>query len=303
MIKIFNKIFLTIIVLIFFFNKCNRNYSGDYGVLLEEENSPFGKVSVYEEKEKRILYIGDDPQSGIYLKDNNKWLYSYVQLAVIGTMTWEGIEKNKKAKVLVLGLGGGIYPNFIIQKFPEWEIEVVELNPVVAKFARKYFNFSEKIPITIQDARKYLTISNKKYDIIFMDAFGEDFIPPELYTREYYSLLKKKLDNNGLILLNSWEKCELEEYEYRTLADVFSNAKFVIHPIDHSNRIYIYMNNLSKQEEQIKPRIRRNWTNLQITVPHFEEVLNTLSSIPYNPKLEILTDSNIHSIIKNNKKL
>eukprot|EP00656_Telonema_subtile_P046015 TRINITY_DN52314_c0_g1_i1.p1 TRINITY_DN52314_c0_g1~~TRINITY_DN52314_c0_g1_i1.p1 ORF type:complete len:164 (+),score=62.85 TRINITY_DN52314_c0_g1_i1:148-639(+) len=45
-------------------------------------------------------------------------------------------------KALVIGLGGGVLPRFLVKSFPEASVEVVELDPVVVKVAEKHFGCS-----------------------------------------------------------------------------------------------------------------------------------------------------------------
>lgn len=91
-----------------------------------------------------------------------------------------------------------------------------EINPAVARIARdtRYFSFVSgaegKIDIVLDDARQGLEKERarreRKYDIISVDVFSGDSIPPQMITREAFELYLDRLEDDGILALHvsSW---------------------------------------------------------------------------------------------------
>jgi spermidine synthase len=91
-------------------------------------------------------------------------------------------------------------------KYPKATIDVVEIDPMVTQIAKQYFNLKENPNLSIyhQDARVFLNNTEKKYDVIFGDAFSSIYsIPYQLTTKEAIQKQFNILNNNGLIILNT----------------------------------------------------------------------------------------------------
>ena len=91
--------------------------------------------------------------------------------------------------VLVLGAGAGISIRQFLFFSPDVKVDAVEIDPKVVDTARKFFDWkgSPRVNIFIEDARPFLSRTDKKYDLIEMDAFaGGPFVPFYLTTKEYF---------------------------------------------------------------------------------------------------------------------
>ena len=159
----------------------------------------------------------------------------------------------------MIGLGGGSFADFLAESFPKWLISVVEIDPVVIRLARRFFPLHKRIEIIQADGRRFLVDSREKYDLIIMDAFGETFIPAALYTQEYFSLMKSRLNEHGLLLMNTWENALLDVRERATLQRVFSNGFYIHHPRERpGNRIYVLGDDM-EAATLLKQRISRSF--------------------------------------------
>ena len=84
---------------------------------------------------------------------------------------------------------------------------VVELDPVVYKFATKYFGFPSPHNVMIQDAvtfvEKYRGTDEDRrtYDYIIHDVFTGGAEPVELFTREFLQGLSDLLNADGVIAI------------------------------------------------------------------------------------------------------
>jgi spermidine synthase len=117
------------------------------------------------------------------------------------------IMKPKIETALVIGIGAAIFPNILLQVNPNINLDLVDNNYNIPEIAQKYFNFnpSRKTKIYINDGIKFLKNNNKKYDLIFDDAFGAndfDETKENFYSNHFIKLIKSKLNTNGLFIVN-----------------------------------------------------------------------------------------------------
>jgi len=75
---------------------------------------------------------------------------------------------------------------------------------VVVDLARTYFDLERPtLNIHTTDGRAFLRTSNKRYDIIVVDAYSQQvYIPPNLATREFFQLARDHLNPKGLLAMN-----------------------------------------------------------------------------------------------------
>jgi spermidine synthase len=104
-----------------------------------------------------------------------------------------------------LGGGGFAMPEATLDAFPKAQVDVIEIDPVVIDVGRKYFRVDEYPRLTpiADDARRYLRINPRKYDFIFGDAYnGVRYIPAHLVTLEFFKLVKSRLNDRGVYMMN-----------------------------------------------------------------------------------------------------
>jgi predicted membrane-bound spermidine synthase len=135
-----------------------------------------------------------------------------------------------------LVIGGGVYsiPNALLNELPNAIVDVSEIEPVLFELAKKYFNLKDSPNLNnyVEDGRRLLQKSNKKYDLIFGDAYYSLYsIPSHLTTREFFITVKDKLSPGGLFIANligdlSTEKPSFIFSEIKTFQSVFPNSYF-----------------------------------------------------------------------------
>lgn len=84
---------------------------------------------------------------------------------------------------------------------------IVELDPVVHKFATQYFNLPSNHHAAIEDAthfvKKAQKVASPKYDYIVHDVFTGGAEPVELFTIEFLKDLSNLLKDDGVIAIVS----------------------------------------------------------------------------------------------------
>jgi len=124
------------------------------------------------------------------------YYYDYYSLL---PFIFEGTPRN----ALIIGLGGGIIANQYRYFHPQIVVDGVEIDPKVIQVARDYFALRPDVGVFNQDGRIFVTLGKKKYDIIIIDAYTQQiYIPFHLTTVEFFTQLKKRLTEQGIVAMN-----------------------------------------------------------------------------------------------------
>jgi spermidine synthase len=114
----------------------------------------------------------------------------------------------------MLMIGGAAYqfPKYALSHYEDASIDVVEIDKKVLEIARKYFFLDDCVNtydkegkrhnFVIEDAKVYLINCDKKYDIVFNDAFAGKEPIRTLSTKETAQEVENILNPNGLYVLN-----------------------------------------------------------------------------------------------------
>jgi len=101
--------------------------------------------------------------------------------------------------------GGGAYsqPRALRALSPDSDITIAELDPAVTLMATEQLYLDPTgMRILHQDARLALQAANAPFDVVVGDVFHDVAIPYHLVTREFAALARKRLNPNGLYLMN-----------------------------------------------------------------------------------------------------
>lgn len=203
--------------------------------ILHTELTPHGYLFVVEENGLRILRFGEidgADQSMIDPGDPEAVPMDYIRVALVGLAFLERAPR----RVLMIGLGGGSYTNFLWRKYPEARIEVIEINEAVVRVARRYFDVpqDERYRIRLADGRDWIEKSKSKYDLIFVDAYGDaDDIPEGLADAGFFRLVKGHLAPGGVAVVNLSVERGREKTVRRRFEKVFGRAAGFSTPEDN----------------------------------------------------------------------
>ncbi len=174
-------------------------------------NSPYSRMLVKNEKERRVLYfIYDDGRRVLESAMDRRNPFSLV-VPYSKVMFAAHLFVPDPSPCLILGLGGGSLVKFYNRFYPGVEVDVVEIDPEVERVARKYFHFTPH-PLTrlyFQDAYDYLDSCTRRYHVIHVDAYLKSSeetdslgVPLLLKSDGFYSLLKRCLHERGVVAIN-----------------------------------------------------------------------------------------------------
>jgi predicted membrane-bound spermidine synthase len=132
-------------------------------------------------------------------------------------------------RVLMIGVGGGSLVRSIHRVAPEARIDAVELHRPVLELARRWFGLPAGpwVAYHVDDGRRFLTRSNDRYDLIILDAFGTERVPPHLLSREFMTLARDRLNPGGVFAANviADTDSDLAEAVHATATDAFGSAE------------------------------------------------------------------------------
>lgn len=179
--------------------------------------------------------------------------YDYAMAAPVAA----GAVTEEKS-MLVLGLGTGTFPTQCDKYFNISEIDGVEIDQKIVDLAYQYFDLSEKVNTFTEDGRAYLAHTDKKYDIIMVDAYQDITIPFQMSSLEFFTLVDSHLKEDGVMVVNMNMNSEAEgginDYLEGTITKVFPTA----YRVDtYSGNIELFATN----GRDFKERLEENYSS------------------------------------------
>ena len=106
--------------------------------------------------------------------------------------------------VAILGNAAGTTARSLAAFYPGVGIDGVELDPAVSSVGRRYFGMGEIPGLEVHDAdaRPFLRSTDRRYDLIVVDAYHQPYVPFYLATREFFRLVRDRLAPGGIVALN-----------------------------------------------------------------------------------------------------
>ena len=184
----------------------------NYLQVSEDDNSVYLSTNVLFGVQS--VYVKSGELSGMY--------YDYAMAAPLMTASPD------TADMLILGMGTGTYAKQCTNYFSNITAEGVEIDDKITDLAHRYFDLPDNIKVTTYDGRAFLSGCDKKYDIIMVDAYQDITIPFQMSSREFFTLVKKHLKENGVMVVNMNMRSEsadgINSWLSDTIASVFGNV-------------------------------------------------------------------------------
>ncbi len=134
-------------------------------------------------------------------------------------------QKSDVKNIAIVGLAAGTTAREASQVFPGASIDGFEIDPEIVKVGQKYFDMNlRNLNVVIQDGRWGLEHSDKKYDIISVDAYRPPYIPWQMTTVEFFQIVHDHLTPQGVMAINvgiAPEDRRLADSLFRTIGQVF----------------------------------------------------------------------------------
>ena len=224
------------------------------------------------------VYMKDDTLTGLY--------YDYAMAAPLMVP-----DKNPDSmEVLILGMGTGTYATQCRKYFGDMNIEGVEIDEKITKLSRKYFALPDDINVTTYDGRAFLNASDRKYDVIMVDAYQDITIPFQMSSVEFFRLVKSHLNENGVMVVNmnmrENDDGDINQYLADTISSVFGNVYTV--EVDNSTNRELF----ASDNNDMMSVLNDNISGIKDADLRF--MMNKVrdNSIAYNAGKLIMTDDN-----------
>lgn len=160
-------------------------------------------VQITDEDGLRCLRFGsEERQSCVDLSQPQA-----LQLAYTRWMATALLLHPQPQRFLVVGLGGGALPHFLLHHFPQAHITVVEKEQLVIDLAHGYFHLplTPRLDIRHQEALRFArTEPPGNFEVAFLDIFGPGAMAPALFEAELHRLLLHQLSDDGILAINLW---------------------------------------------------------------------------------------------------
>lgn len=219
-------------------------------IILYETKTPFHHIFITEDYPIRKMVFGYgscSEQSAINLQNPTEHVFDYSFLAMHSLLITP-----YPSKILIIGLGGGVLPIEMVKYVSNATIDVIEIDPEVLRLAKEYFLFkeSEKVKVYIGDAFNVVRTMKDKYDIIIVDVFNTNYIPPPIMSKEFFKSIFKIALNNGVVAVNMANNYFLFHSQINTIRSVFGNVLYRIDGVNNTNTSLLFA--LKKEKEIIR---------------------------------------------------
>ncbi|MCS7094839.1 MAG: fused MFS/spermidine synthase [Thaumarchaeota archaeon] len=229
-------LFLVLLVASPTFLVCSTAYAGDVKLVTDSE---YSRIVVVDHSGRRHLYINGLLHSGMDIGEPSSLPFPYTRLFVLGPLL-----NPLGNSVLFVGGGGFSGPKFFADSYEGLSISVVEIDGKVVDVARQFFHLTEyenRMQIVVMDGRRYLVLTEGLFDIIVLDAYSKNYIPFHMVTQEFFTLLKSRLNEGGIVVSNviaslSGPASAVLWAYVKTVMEVFGGEVLVV-PVSSNNSL------------------------------------------------------------------
>lgn len=168
--------------------------------LVHEEESTYQFIQVVQSGDERRLYLNEGYAiHSVWRPDTTltggEWDMFLAAPPLLG---------RPAARVATLGNAAGTTARAFGVYYPGARIDGVELDGRVSAVGERWFGMGGNPHLTVHsaDARPFLAASDERYDLIFIDAYRQPYVPFYLATREFFRLCRQRLAPGGIVALN-----------------------------------------------------------------------------------------------------
>jgi len=168
--------------------------------LVYYQNSLYGNISVVETEGQYIFFSNGIPELITPIPDIG-FVEKFVHIPLF--------VHSQPEKLFILSGGAGGVINEVLKHPSVREIDYAELDPMFIEVMRKFSTplteyelNHEKVNVKSIDGRLFLKLTKSKYDVILVGLFDpSDLQTNRLFTKEFFVLAKKKLNDNGILVI------------------------------------------------------------------------------------------------------
>ena len=173
-------------------------------------------VRVLEERETehqyaRVVEVADGERR-LELNEGQAYHSTWKRDTVFTGNVWDGyltepvsVLGRAPRSVAILGNGAGTTVRAYGRLFPDTEIDAVEIDGELTELGREWFGLEDRpgLRLHTDDARPFLRRAERRWEAIFVDAYRQPYIPFYLTTREFFALVRDRLEPGGVVVVNA----------------------------------------------------------------------------------------------------
>ena len=171
--------------------------------VLEQRDTPFGRLAVVERERKRYLAYGPGTeivyQSVLDLDRPHELAAPYMRLMMLG-LAYTGTQ----VQAALVGLGAGNMAVYALRHYPQLRLQAVDIDPHAVDLGRRWFGLQAdaRLQVHIADGRDWLQAGRERFDLILLDAYDGPSIPPALRDAGFFALVAERLAPGGVVMQN-----------------------------------------------------------------------------------------------------
>ncbi|MDR1050548.1 MAG: hypothetical protein LBP95_05600 [Deltaproteobacteria bacterium] len=178
------------------------------GRVVFEGDSAHQHIIVVDSDDMRHLYFGSSrmgSQTSVFIGDEAAGRDEDLVAEYSGMMLVGLALTPKNREILLIGLGGGYTPLIFQKHLPDHHLTVVELDPMVAEIAGKYFGFAPggNVDLVLGEGGEFVEgCRDGSWDQIWVDAYSHSRQPKQFTTLKFLNLMRRKLSEGGVAAQN-----------------------------------------------------------------------------------------------------
>jgi len=229
--------------------------------ILWSGDSAYNRIVVLESAGVRYLVLNDPRYSQTNEKIGSPVSGFYIDQFALGPL----LVPAKNLLVLGMAAGGSVQVTRAVD--PQIEVDAVEIDPTVVQVAYDFFALPQNDPrlhVHVADARPWLAEQTGKWNLVHVDLFqGGPWVPFYLTTTEFFGLVRSRMTDDGLLMVNVLDqsgKKELLGAIGATLQQVFSSVEQL--PTEKGNYVlfaFAKHHDLAETVERLADNNRPDW--------------------------------------------
>ncbi|MDQ7027072.1 MAG: fused MFS/spermidine synthase [Anaerolineae bacterium] len=264
-------------------------------VMLYEGESAYNYIQVQEDAAgNRYLYLNEG--QGIHSQWNADNIYYGRTWDFFLTAPYfdNDFLPENMGSMLMIGLAAGTIPRQYLAVYPNLPIDGIEIDPEIIAVGEQFFEMNAEympsLTVYAADGRYMLNQLQKQYTVIGIDAYRPPYIPWQLTTVEFFSEIRDRLTDEGVMVINVGRT-----NTDRRLVDALTNTLSVVFPSIHAMDVPYSFNTIlvATMQPTLASNLNDNLQQLPQSVhPLLRQVLNdgVAALVPTNTIDILFTD-------------
>lgn len=188
----------------------------------------------HENGELRLYFEDEFLQSRMFEDQPTRLVLEYTQF-MMGFLLFQP----QPQRIAMIGLGGGSLAKYCRAALPETDFTAVEISPEVITW-RDTFGVppdGPKFRVVCDDGAAFVRRSGELVDVLLVDGFDVDGLPPELSSPAFYDACRARLSDDGVLVANLHPDDDGYAICLDRLYQAFAGAVIVVTADESDNRI------------------------------------------------------------------